>query len=126
MSSYGRVYRAEIISYPESYEESYAEEAPERWEPEGWREHLAANRPDTTPDEWAPEFRWPNTRRVYLSRSAAQGVVNWLRRWGADAVLVEATPEWEPVTTANARRATARKQSRIAKLRAEIARLEGE
>ena len=89
-------------------------------DPEGWAEHC-----EQLWGEYRPFFA-PTARNLYRSRSSAQGRVNLINRWFGDgaAILEEADVEFIPVAQANVRRARARRQARIDKLRAEIARLE--
>ncbi|VEI03926.1 Uncharacterised protein [Acidipropionibacterium jensenii] len=61
--------------------------------------------PDTfTPTEQVPAFYWPKTDRIYKSRSAATDRAALLRRYGCTVTILEATPAWENIPTANARR----------------------
>ena len=61
--------------------------------------------PDTfTPTEQAPIFYWPKADRIYRSRSAATDRAALLRRYGCTVTILEATPAWENIPTANARR----------------------
>lgn len=61
--------------------------------------------PDTfTPTEQAPTFYWPKADRIYRSRSAATDRAALLRRYGCTVTILEATPAWENIPTANARR----------------------
>lgn len=89
-------------------------------DPEGWADHCQAMW-----GEYRPFFP-PSDRKLYRSRSAAQARVDLINRWlGPDAaVLEEGSIAFEPVALANLRRSIARRQARIDKLRAEIARLE--
>ncbi|SNS42847.1 hypothetical protein SAMN06309944_0214 [Micrococcales bacterium KH10] len=97
-------------------------------EPEGWREYAI--------DKWGKDFtRWtngykpfflPSDQPIYRSRSAAQNRVNLINRWLGEgsAILVETDTNWMPTADANRIRKAQRKSVRIAKLKAEIARLE--
>ncbi|MDN6658801.1 MAG: hypothetical protein L0L18_07250 [Acidipropionibacterium jensenii] len=61
--------------------------------------------PDTfTPTEQVPAFYWPKTDRIYRSRSAATDRAALLRRYGCTVTILECTPAWENIPTANARR----------------------
>ncbi|QCV88453.1 hypothetical protein FEZ32_08860 [Acidipropionibacterium jensenii] len=61
--------------------------------------------PDTfTPTEQVPAFYWPKTDRIYKSRSAARDRAALLRRYGCTVTILECTPAWENIPTANARR----------------------
>ncbi len=89
-------------------------------EPAGWREY-ALDKWGTEPDgEFWPNghkpFFWPNTDRVFRSRSAAQLRVDIINRWGGRAVLVECTPHWETVSAANARRKRAQLEAQKVRL----------
>lgn len=88
--------------------------------PEGWDDYSLGR--------WGEirEFFPPSDRPVYRSRSAAQARVDLINRWLGEgaAVLAEAEPVWVSVAEANANRARSRREARIGKLRAEIARLE--
>lgn len=97
-------------------------------EPAGWREYALERWPDgpREGEHWPnghKPFFWPSTDRIFRSRSAAQRRVDIINHWGGRAVLVECTPQWEPVEAANARRAAARLDERIARKSDEIAAL---
>lgn len=97
------------------------------WEPDGWGRWLDENwAPTADTYDDPPVFAWPNERKVYRSRSAATAALRRFEQWGAVAYLAEAEPVWVSVAEANANRARSRREARIGKLRAEIARLEVE
>lgn len=77
-----RLYRVEIVSYPEGSDE-------EGWQPEGWEPPFSSPRFDGG-------FFWPSTSKVYKSRSGATGRANLLRDYGAEAIVVRSNPiTWE-------------------------------
>lgn len=88
--------------------------------PEGWDEYCR--------DKWGEprEFFVPSDRPIYRSRSAAQARVDLINRWGGNAVLVECTPEWLPVSEANRRRKVQAMQARIAAAQARLDALNAE
>lgn len=95
------VYTVNITDYPD---ESYLP----GWEPDGWTNRL---------DElgWTnTEFRWPNTNKVYRSRSSAVKLKRLVESYGARAIILTGTIDWKT-----------ERQAQIEKLRAKIAELEG-
>lgn len=90
--------------------------------PAGWDEHCLS--------VWGKphEFFLPSDRPIYRSRSAAQSRVDLINRWAGEgaAILLETETNWLPIADANARRRQARNATKIARLRAEIARLEAD
>jgi hypothetical protein len=83
--------------------------APEK-DPEGWNEYSIERWGEVRP------FFFPSTRRVYLSRSAAQSRADLIRHWGGEAEVIECTPQWRTVAEASRERRKRRIHDRIAKL----------
>lgn len=131
----GRLYKAEWVRDDgpelEEWETMLLDNAgePVHFEPAGWREYALQMWPDGPregeqwPNGYKPFF-WPNTDRIFRSRSAAQRRVDIINRWGGKAVLVECTPVWETVSAANARRRRARLKEQIARKTAELEALQ--
>lgn len=66
-------------------------------------------------------FFLPSEKKLYRSRSSAQDKVDIVRRWGGEAVLLEAeVSEFIPIEEANLRRKNERNQARIRKLQDQI------
>lgn len=57
-----------------------------------------------TPTTEIPEFYWPADHRIYRSRSGATERAALLRFYGCTVDILEATPVWETIPQANARR----------------------
>ena len=83
------------------------------WQPEGWTEYAEDNDIRTRAGN-IPRFFWPDTTRIYKSRSSAARRKRLIEQWGATAEIYEADLAWQPVAAANARRKLARVQERIA------------
>ena len=134
-----RVYTVEIIDYPEaslvwktddeiaSWEsDSYVGELHRdngevlygfldpTWQPEGWTEYAEDNDIRNRHNGAPSAFFWPDTTRIYKSRSSATRRKRLIEQWGATAEIYEADLAWQPVAAANARRKLARVQERIA------------
>ena len=132
-----RVYTVEIIDYPEAFlvwktddeiasweSDSYVGELHRdngevlygfldpTWQPEGWTEYAEDNDIRTRAGN-IPRFFWPDTTRIYKSRSSATRRKRLIEQWGAVAEIYEADLAWQPVAGANARRQLARVQQRI-------------
>lgn len=95
-------------------------------EPAGWREYALQAWPDgpREGEHWPnghKPFFWPKTGVPYRSRSSAQSRVDIINRWGGNAVLLECTPVWETVESANAGRERRRIHARIMKLQDALA-----
>ena len=82
--------------------------------PIGWPEYCEAKWGEQKP------FFWPDTDRVFRSRSAAQSRVDIINGWGGRAVLVECEPVWVTVEEANRRRARERSKARLDRKRSEM------
>lgn len=151
MSTPTRIYKAEFLGWPdvaldwvpsEYLSEWETEQAidsrssiagteyllvDDEWMPDGWQDYARQQWPDgiTLDGKHYDEvpFFWPSTDRLYRARSSAQARVDMITRWGGKAVVVESDLHWRTVATANAERAEARKQKRIARLEAEIAKV---
>jgi len=97
-----RMYKMEITKYPDGaiYEwDEGAFDINEDWEPEGWQEYSEEKFGAYKP------FFWPKQNKLYQSRSAAQSKVDIVRRWGGEAIILEAElSEFIPVQEANKRR----------------------
>lgn len=95
------VYTVEITAYPHSWEES------ETWEPEGWAERVEDL-------GWDRErgFIWPDTSKIYKSRSSAVARKRLIESYGAKAQILVGSIEWRSES-----------EEKIAKLEAEIARI---
>lgn len=101
----------------------------EGWEPDGWFEHSTAVWPGFEYVEngirhFYKPFFWPKTDRIWRSRSSAANVVKIIESWGGKAIILETSPVWESVEDANARRRRERNAPKIARLKAELERLE--
>ncbi len=132
-----RVYTVEIIDYPEASlvwktddeiakweQDSYLGEMHRdtgdvlygypnpAWQPEGWTEYAEDNDIITRAGN-IPRFFWPDTTRIYKSRSSAARRKRLIEQWGAVAEIYEADLAWQPVAAANARRKLARVEQRI-------------
>lgn len=99
--------------------------------PQGWEEYAVEQWPNYEEVidgvvHYVKPFFWPSTDKVFRSRSAAQARVDLINRWGGNAVLVECTPEWLPVTEANRRRKVQAMQARIAAAQARLDALNAE
>lgn len=94
-------------------------------EPAGWREYAlevwGAEPRDGEhwPNGYKPFF-WPNTDKIFRSRSSAQARVDIINHWGGRAVLVECTPEWMTVSAANAQRKAKRLKAKRARVLEEL------
>lgn len=67
------------------------------------------------------DFHPPFTNRAYLSRSSAKSRLDLFKRWGGEAVLLEAeVSEFIPVEEANLRRRKKRDDERVRKLEEQI------
>lgn len=88
------------------------------WKPEGWEDYVAERIAAGT--NWKPDqhFFWPSEDKFYRSRSTAREKQLIVERWGGKAIILEAeVSEFIPVAEANKRR-------KIARLKAELERLE--
>ncbi|WP_019148821.1 hypothetical protein [Timonella senegalensis] len=97
------VYTVNITDYPDGSERW-------NWEPDGWSDRVM----ELGWDEDA-EFRWPNTNKVYRSRSSAVKLKSLVESYGARAIILTGTIDWKT-----------ERQAQIDRLRAKIAELEGE
>ena len=134
-----RVYTVEIIDYPEASliwktedevagweRDCYLVELPRvggralygypnsAWQPEGWIEYAEDNDIRNRHNGAPSAFFWPDTTRIYKSRSSAARRKRLIEQWGATAEIYESDLAWQPVAAANARRKLARVQERIA------------
>ena len=132
-----RVYTVEIIDYPEAFliwktedeiagweRDCYLVELHRvngdvlygypnpAWQPEGWTEYAEVNDIRTRAGN-IPRFFWPDTTRIYKSRSSAARRKRLIEQWGATAEIYEADLAWQPIAGADARRQLARIQQRI-------------
>ena len=133
-----RVYTVEIIDYPEaslvwktddeiaSWEsDSYVGELHRdngdvlygfldpAWQPDGWTEYAEDNDIRNRHNGAPSAFFWPDTTRIYKSRSSATRRKRLIEQWGATAEIYEADLAWQPIAGADARRQLARVQQRI-------------
>lgn len=83
--------------------------------PDGWDAYSLERWGEVRP------FFFPSTKRVYLSRSAAQERADLIRRWGGTAEVIECTPRWQTVEHANRERQKHAISSRIQKLKDALA-----
>lgn len=118
-----KIYKAAYVITDDEWDEDEDDWTPDTEgpaDPPGWAEYCT--------ERWGEykDFFAPTDRKLYRSRSAAQGRVNLINRWFGDgaAVLLETDTEWTPVAEAVARRAGQKRQARIDKLRAEADALE--
>lgn len=92
------------------------------WKPEGWDAFTAAMALEG--HRWAeesPGFFWPSETKRYFSRSSAADKVAIVKRWGGEAILLEAeVGEFIPTDSANAIRKEKRDQKRVEALKAKI------
>lgn len=99
------------------------------WEPDEWAEYAVANqlidRRETERRGYTVYmgFFWPDTSKIYKSRSSAQARVNLIEMWGGKAVLLETTTEWQSVKTANRLRKRDRTLAAIERKNAEVGKL---
>lgn len=117
-----RIYRVRITDYPASMKEW--ENNPDNidedgtyyfpWAPEGWE-------PDAAYLRMHPDglFRWPSTRHLYRSRSAALDRAHLIEFYGATCVVESADLRWEEIGKAVRRRAAERDLARAERLEAE-------
>lgn len=133
-----RVYTVEIIDYPEAFliwktedeiagweRDCYLVELHRdtggvlygypnpAWQPEGWPEYAEDNDIRNRHNGAPSAFFWPDTTRIYKSRSSATRRKRLIEQWGATAEIYEADLAWQPIAGANARRQLARVQQRI-------------
>lgn len=95
----------------------------EGWQPEEWL---------SDPDQFAwwtekygdTRFFWPKQDVLYRSRSSAQARANLFESYGAKAEVLVCEPAWQSLADMRAEHSKARKDKRIAKLRAQIAEIE--
>lgn len=88
--------------------------------PKGWEEYALDKWPDYEEVidgvvHYVKPFFWPDTDKVFRSRSAAQYRVDLIERWGGQAVLLECDPDWVPVAQANRLRKIERLEARAAR-----------
>ncbi|MFS6529717.1 hypothetical protein V8Z69_07565 [Microbacterium aurugineum] len=114
-----RLYRVafiydENVDYDEYNEYGGYDDELVRYEPEGWAEF--------SQEKWGEykPFFWPSTRGIFRSRSAAQRRVDIIKRWGGNAEVLECTPQWQSVKSANRGRALARLKKRIEVIQEEL------
>lgn len=112
-----RIYRVRITDYPASMKERGNDYTTlSTWAPEGWEPDAAYLR--TYPDGL---FRWPSTRRLYRSRSAALDRAHLIEFYGATCVVESADLKWEEIGKAVRRRAAERDLARAEHLEAQAA-----
>lgn len=128
-----RLYKMEITQWPAEMIEHNRRLSNEDfslysgWKPLGWAKFVAQE--IERGRSWSPDerFFWPSEDKLYRSRSSADDKAGIVRRWGGDAVVLEAeVGEFIPVTEANKRRKRTRNAARIARLAAQIKAIEGE
>ena len=83
------------------------------WQPEGWTEYAEDNDIRNRHNGAPSAFFWPDTTRIYKSRSSATRRKRLIEQWGATAEIYEADLAWQPIAGADARRQLARVQQRI-------------
>lgn len=86
----------------------------QRADPDGWAEFCEAKWGEYKP------FFWPSTRGIFKSRSAAQRRAAMITYWGGKAEVLECTPQWQSVESANRERAQARLAKRIRRMQDEL------
>lgn len=112
-----RIYRVRITDYPASMKERGNDYTTlSTWAPEGWEPDAAYLR--TYPDGL---FRWPSTRHLYRSRSAALDRAHLIEFYGATCVVESADLKWEEIGKAVRRRAAERDLARAEHLEAQAA-----
>lgn len=110
-----RIYRVRITDYPASMKKRGNDYTTlSTWAPDGWEPNAAYLR--TYPDGL---FRWPSTRHLYRSRSAALDRAHLIERYGATCVVESADLKWEEIGKAVRRRAAERDLARAERLEAE-------
>ena len=112
-----RIYRVRITDYPAAMKERGNDYTTlSTWAPEGWEPDAAYLR--TYPDGL---FRWPSTRHLYRSRSAALDRAHLIEFYGATCVVESADLKWEEIGKAVRRRAAERDLARAEHLEAQAA-----
>jgi len=137
-----RLYKMQITGLPEDYfgapyedpEDGEIYRGPrDDWAPEGWVEHVdEAIQYNGAP--WAKsskaegyKFFWPSEKRTYLTKQAAESKAWAVRRWGGEAIVLEAeVGEFVEVEAAKRNRQEAKDLARAEKLRAKAEMLKQE
>ncbi|MDY3678142.1 MAG: hypothetical protein SO046_02845 [Actinomyces urogenitalis] len=112
-----RIYRVRITDYPASMKERGNDYTTlSTWAPDGWE-------PDAAYLRMHPDglFRWPSTRHLYRSRSAALDRAHLIEFYGATCVVESADLKWEEIGKAVRRRAAERDLARAERLEAQAA-----
>lgn len=129
-----RLYKMQITDYPaEAFGEPYKDhesgetfsDFDRSWKPEGWKEHVD-DQADNWGRSWAADARmdnyrffWPSEKRTYLTKEAAESKAWAVRRWGGQAIVLEAeVGEFVEVETAKRNRQQAKDLEKAEKLRA--------
>lgn len=102
-----RIYKYQVTQYPTNVDM------------EEWADHAEALWGDRD-----KPFFLPDQEKVFRSRSSAQERVHIVQRWGGDAEVLEASPEWTEVGEAARRRKRERDLARAEKLRKQASELE--
>lgn len=112
-----RLYKVAFV-HDDTDDDAYALEEEledlQRADPEGWAEYS-----QEMWGEYKPFF-WPSTRGIFKSRSAAQRRAAMITYWGGKAEVLECTPQWQSVESANRERAQARLTKRIRRMQDEL------
>lgn len=127
-----RLYKIEITSVPEeSLHEPYIHDDGETyrapkpgWKPEGWEEYI-----DEMADNWGQmwakrardedyNFFWPSEKRTYKTKESAESKAWAVRKWGGQAIVLEAeVGEFVDVEEVKRRQKEAKDLARAEKLR---------
>lgn len=83
-------------------------------DPEGWAEFA-----QEMWGEYKPFF-FPSTRGIFKSRSAAQRRAAIITYWGGKAKVLECTPQWQSIESANREREQVRLKKRIQRMQDEL------
>lgn len=137
-----RLYKMQITNYPaEAFGAPYKDpesgetfsDFDRSWKPEGWKEHVD-DQADNWGRSWAQDARmdnyrffWPSEKRTYLTKEAAESKAWAVRRWGGQAVVLEAeVGEFVEVEAAKRNRQHAKDLEKAEKLRAKAEMLRRE
>lgn len=127
MPDFRAFYTVRVTDYPEGSrygdDDELGREFVEDWRPDGWL---------SEPDKrawWVEQFGddrffWPKANRLYQTWESAHSRAELFRSYGATAEVVVCNPTWRVAEDPKVARAKARKDKRIAKLRAQIAEIE--
>ena len=137
-----RLYKMQITNYPpEAFGAPYKDpesgemfsDFDRSWKPEGWKEHVD-DQADNWGRTWAQDARednyrffWPSEKRTFLTKEAAESKAWAVRRWGGQAIVLEAeVGEFVEVEAARRNRQDAKDLEKAKKLRAKAEMLKQE